>query len=133
MTEKLLTIGQVADRAGVQTSAIRYYERIGVLPQAERESGQRRYTEDTVDRLGFIDVAQQAGFSLPEIRLLLEGSASGDAGDRLQALAREKLPEVEALIARATAMRNWLEVATRCDCSTLDACALFADPVLGSE
>jgi MerR family redox-sensitive transcriptional activator SoxR len=114
MTERL-TIGQVAKRAGVRTSAIRYYEREGILPEAEREYGQRRYNEETVDRLRFISVAQQAGFSLPEIRSLLEGSANGNAAEQLRALAEEKLPEVEALIARATAMRNWLEMARGCD------------------
>jgi MerR family redox-sensitive transcriptional activator SoxR len=133
MKEATMTIGEVAARAGVRASAIRYYERVGVLPPAERESGRRRYTVETVDRLGFIDVAQQAGFSLPEIRELLQESPDGDAAARLQALARAKLPEVEALIARATAMRNWLELATDCDCSTLDACALFTDPALRGE
>jgi len=92
---------------------------------AERVGGQRRYDEDTVERLGFVDVAQQAGFSLDEIRDLLEGSEKGDVSPRLQSLARRKLPEVERLIMRANAMKQWLEVATECGCSTLDVCGLF--------
>jgi MerR family redox-sensitive transcriptional activator SoxR len=126
MTEATLSIGEVAERAGVNVSAIRYYERNGLLPEPERESGQRRYTAETIRRLGTIDVAKRAGFSLAEVRTLL---ASADAGspahEQLRALAERKLPEVEALIARAEAMRGWLSAATACGCESLDACALF--------
>lgn len=55
----VLTIGEVAREAGVNTSAIRYYERVGVLPAPDRVSGQRRYTPETVRRLGVIDVANR--------------------------------------------------------------------------
>jgi DNA-binding transcriptional MerR regulator len=72
-----LTIGQVAHRAGLKTSAIRYYESVGLLPEARRESGQRRYGDDTLRRLQVIDVAKRAGFSLDEARVLL---ATGDGG-----------------------------------------------------
>jgi len=128
MPDQLLTIGEVARRAGIRTSAIRYYESRGVLPVAERVGGQRRYAEDIVERLGFVDVAQQAGFSLDEIRDLLEGSENREVSARLQALARRKLPEVERLIMRANAMKQWLEVATECGCSTLEVCGLFQRP-----
>ena len=122
-----LTIGQVADRAGVNSSAIRYYESVGVLPEPERVSGQRRYGEDTVDRLGLIAAAQEAGFTLDEITDLLRSSDEGHASDQMRELARRKLPDVEALIDRAQRMKRWLEVASDCGCSTLEACALFAD------
>jgi MerR family redox-sensitive transcriptional activator SoxR len=120
----MLSIGQVASEAGVRTSSIRYYESVGVLPEPERQGGQRRYGPDAVQRLKVIDVAQQAGFSLSEIRELLE-SSEGEVSERLKALAQRKLPEVEELIARAQAMKAWLETATGCNCSTLDVCALF--------
>jgi MerR family transcriptional regulator, redox-sensitive transcriptional activator SoxR len=122
-----LTIGQVADRAGVNSSAIRYYESVGLLPKPERVSGQRRYGEDTVDRLGLIAAAQEAGFTLDEIADLLRSSDEGHASDQMRDLARRKLPDVEALIDRAQRMKRWLEVASDCGCSTLEACALFAD------
>src|SRR4029078_2982265 len=67
MDEPLLTIGQIAERAGVNTSRIRFYERAGVLPVPERVSGQRRYREEVVHRLSIIDVAQRAGLTLGEI------------------------------------------------------------------
>ena len=122
-----LTIGEVARRAGLRTSAIRYYESIGVLPEPVREGGQRRYTDETVRRLRVIDVAKRAGFTLDQARVLLAAGESGSpAFERLRELAEHKLPEVDALIERAHAMRAWLQAATTCDCATLDVCALFS-------
>jgi MerR family redox-sensitive transcriptional activator SoxR len=124
--EVTLTIGQLARRAGLNTSAIRYYESVGLLPAARRESGQRRYGDDTLRRLQVIDVAKRAGFSLDEARVLL---ATGDGGPpahaQLRELAERKLPEVDELIARAQAVRAWLLTARGCECETLDACGLF--------
>jgi MerR family redox-sensitive transcriptional activator SoxR len=118
----------VAERAGVRPSSIRYYESIGLLPEPERSSGQRRYTSDVVARLAAIAVAQQAGFSLQEIAALLDESQRSRPSERLQMLARRKLDEVDALIARAEAMRGWLEAASRCECPSFDDCALFEAP-----
>jgi MerR family redox-sensitive transcriptional activator SoxR len=126
-SESSLSIGQIAARAGIRSSSIRYYESVGVLPEPERVSGQRRYTADVLDRLGFIDVAQQAGFSLEEIRELLESSEHAHASERLQALAQRKLSDIEALISRAEAMKGWLQAAGYCHCQTLEICALFSD------
>jgi MerR family transcriptional regulator, redox-sensitive transcriptional activator SoxR len=122
-----LTIGELAANAGLKTSAIRFYERQRLLPEPERELGHRRYNTDTARRLEVIGIAKRAGFSLDEIRLLLDSSDAGrPAHEQLAALAERKLPHVEALIARAEAMRDWLEVARGCGCSSLDLCALFA-------
>ena len=130
MEQSRLTIGELARQAGLKTSAIRYYESVGLLPEPARESGQRRYGGDTLRRLQVIDVAKRAGFSLEEARVLL---ATGDGGPpahaRLRELADRKLPEVDELIARAQAIRAWLLTARGCTCETLDVCALFeADP-----
>lgn len=124
--EATLTIGEVARRAGLKTSAIRYYESVGVLPTPERQSGQRRYSEQTVRRLHVIEVAKRAGFSLDEARLLLSTADDGSpAFAAIRELAARKLPEVDALISRAVAMRAWLQTATACNCTTLDSCALL--------
>lgn len=130
-TESLLTIGQVADRAGLNTSHIRFYERIGVLPEPERIAGQRRYREEVLHRLSIIDIAQRAGLSLEEIAPLTgPGNRSADASAHIRRLADEKLPRIEALIARAEAVKHWLEVAQACDCESVDVCGLFVDPTL---
>ena len=101
-----LTIGEVARRAGVATSSIRYYERIGLLPEPDRSGGQRRYDADVLGKLGFIGVAQNAGFKLREIKQLLDGSNS--LGEPMRSLSREKLGEVEALLERTKVMRRSL-------------------------
>jgi len=127
--ESQMTIGQVADRAGVRASAIRYYEDIGVLPEPDRVAGQRRYSVDVLRRLAIVDLAQRAGFTLAEVRELLgETSAGGAAYETVRALAERKLPAVEALIEHAEAVKRWLEAARACECATLDVCALFDDP-----
>jgi MerR family transcriptional regulator, redox-sensitive transcriptional activator SoxR len=107
-----------------------YYEANGVLPEPARESGQRRYGPDAVRRLEVLDVAKRAGFSLAEATVLLQAAEAGTpAFESLRELAERKLPEVEALITRAEAMRSWLLTATDCSCTSLDVCALF-DPVV---
>jgi MerR family transcriptional regulator, redox-sensitive transcriptional activator SoxR len=126
VAEPTLTIGQVAARAGVNTSAIRYYERAGVLRPPERRRGQRRYTEEAVRHLGVIDIAKRAGFTLDDARALLSaGKDGGPAHQQIRDLAQRKLPEVEALITRAEAMKRWLTTASGCNCETLDVCGLF--------
>jgi MerR family redox-sensitive transcriptional activator SoxR len=95
------------------------------------EGGQRRYGKDAIRRLKVLAVAKRAGFSLDEARLLLRSADAGTpAFEALRDLAERRLPDVEALIERAQAMRTWLLTATDCSCTTLDACALF-DPAPG--
>jgi MerR family transcriptional regulator, redox-sensitive transcriptional activator SoxR len=124
-----LTIGEVARKAGVATSSIRYYESIGLLPQPERLHGQRRYRTDVLGRLAFIGVAQSAGFKLAEIKQLTEGIDERDGmAERMRSLSSRKLDEVNALLERTKAMKGWLEVAKECGCETPAECALFPAP-----
>lgn len=124
-----LTIGEVARRAGVATSSIRYYESIGLLPEPDRLHGQRRYDHDVLGKLAFVGVAQSAGFKLEEIQALMQSVDGADGmGDQIRALSRRKLGEVEEMLVRAQAMKGWLEVANTCDCETPAECSLFAAP-----
>jgi MerR family redox-sensitive transcriptional activator SoxR len=124
-----LSIGEVARRSGLATSAIRFYERNGVLPQPARSGTQRVYDDSVIERLAIVGVAKQAGFTLDEVRELLDAVDRGDpAHDQLRDLAQRKLPEVDALIARAEAMRRWLLTAGDCGCATLAECGLFHEP-----
>jgi MerR family transcriptional regulator, redox-sensitive transcriptional activator SoxR len=124
-----LTIGEVARRAGVATSTIRYYERIGLLSEPDRLGGQRRYEVDVLGKLGFIGVAQTAGFKLREIKELISGvDGVTGMGEQMRTLSSQKLAEVEALLERTKAMKGWLQVAQECGCATPAECALFPAP-----
>lgn len=122
-----LTIGEVAESVGVNASAVRYYESVGVMPTPDRVSGKRRYDADAIDRLRTIQAAQQAGFSLDEIKQLLRGAEDGHAAEELRQLAERKLPDIKALLERTEAMKRWLELAAECQCGSLDVCKLFGD------
>ena len=124
MNEPTLTIGEVAQRAGLRTSAIRYYEEIGVLPQPERVyGGHRRYSARVFQQLAFIQLAQQASFSMAEIQTLVSGfDENAPLGVRWRSLAEQKLAELEELIARAQGMKRILESGIRCQCLNLDEC-----------
>jgi MerR family transcriptional regulator, redox-sensitive transcriptional activator SoxR len=121
MTE--LTISEVARRAGIRASAIRYYESIGLLPLPQRVSGQRRYQADVLRRLAFIQVAQAVGFHVAEMQTLLH-ELDGDAplSARWQNLAQQKLAEVDTLIQRAQSMKQMLEQGLHCHCADLEEC-----------
>jgi MerR family redox-sensitive transcriptional activator SoxR len=123
--EATLTIGKLAAAVGVNASAVRYYERRGLMPEPERLSGQRRYRSNAIAQLRTIRAAQQAGLSLDEVAQLLRGADDGQSAETLRALAERKLPGVEALIDRAEAMKRWLELAAECRCGSLDVCDLF--------
>jgi MerR family redox-sensitive transcriptional activator SoxR len=118
-----MSIGEVARRAGLQASAIRYYEKIGLLPKTQRISGQRRYETNVLNYLAVIDVARQAGFRMDEMRQLFHGFGRGiPAFHRWQVLARRKITEMDELIARAKKMKRLLQKADRCKCFDLEDC-----------
>jgi MerR family transcriptional regulator, redox-sensitive transcriptional activator SoxR len=118
-----MKIGMVAKRAGVNASAIRYYERVGLLDQAHRVGGQRRYSDDAVYRVLLIRFAARMGFTLPEISLFLGGLRDDvPVGPRWRRLTRRKLEEVERSIVRALKLRTLLEHLLVCRCASLRMC-----------
>ena len=118
------TISQVAQQIGIQASAIRYYEQIGLLPPAERRSGQRRYDSTVLYRLAIILRARQLGFSLTEIRQLFFGFRNSTrASERWRMLSQRKLAELDQLMDGIKSMRALLKkLTTKCRCTTLDEC-----------
>ena len=130
-----MSIGEVARRAGIRPSALRYYEGVGVLPAPERENGRRRYDgevlREVLDRMAVVRVAQQAGFTISEIRTLLNGfSEETPPSERWRLLAEEKLPEVETLVKRALGMKALLERGLRCECLRLEDCDVIGGEIL---
>jgi MerR family redox-sensitive transcriptional activator SoxR len=105
-----LTIGEVAQRAGVATSTVRFYERRGLLPADARRSGQRRYRPETLRRLVFIGMLQDAGLSLDDIAGVLDAEQAAD----WKAIARHRLAVLDAEIARLQMARGYLEGALLC-------------------
>lgn len=103
-----LSIGEVAKRSGVRTSAIRYYEKIGLLPKALRVNGRRRYDEIALERLAIIRFAKRVGFGIADMGVLLNGAPGRPQPERWRMLAHEKMVDLDRLIAEATAVRQML-------------------------
>jgi MerR family transcriptional regulator, redox-sensitive transcriptional activator SoxR len=120
-----LTIGEVAQRAGIRPSALRYYESIGLLPAPKRVSGWRRYDESILPWVALIQLAQKAGFTMSEIQTLFHGfTPDTPPAARWRTLAATKLDELDALIERAQQMKHFLASGLRCDCLRLEDCVV---------
>ena len=119
----LLAIGELARRAGMATSALRYYERIGLLPPAERVGGKRHFPPSSAERLALVRLYQEAGFTLEEIRRLLAAGSRRPAS--WTALAEGKIAELDARIAEAQRARTLLEHALGCPHRDLLTCPRF--------
>jgi MerR family transcriptional regulator, redox-sensitive transcriptional activator SoxR len=118
-----MNIGELARKAGMQSSAIRYYESIGLMPRPPRASGWRRYNAAAVDRLQVIKAARDVGFTIGEIAMLLNGFPQGTApSERWRRLAQTKLPEIEELISRAQALKGLLQHGLDCSCGDIHIC-----------
>jgi MerR family transcriptional regulator, redox-sensitive transcriptional activator SoxR len=118
-----ITIGEVARRTGLRASAIRYYEKIGLLPKTQRVRGQRRYEPGVLNYLAVIDVAKRAGFRVDEMRQLFHGFGKGiPAFHRWQVLAQRKITEMDDLIASAKKIKCLLQKADHCKCLDLEDC-----------
>lgn len=116
-----LSIGQVAQQSGVASTTIRYYEQIGLLAQTERLNGRRCYSNAILERLHAIQTAQQLGFSLSQIRTLLQNE-NQPLPQRWQELAYQKIDELEALIQQAQHMQERLRKGLQCSCEDLSEC-----------
>ena len=118
-----LKIGEVAEKVGLRTSAIRFYESVGLLPKPPRRNGRRRYDPSILDRLQVIHAAREVGISIEEIRALLDGFPKGDPpSKRWQKLAKRKLPDLEATIQRTMALKYLIEAGIECDCDDIALC-----------
>lgn len=121
-----MTITQVARDAGVRPSTVRYYESIGLLPEPRRVSGRRRYDPDILQRLALIHTAQQAGFTLAEVRVLVgEVLANEASAVQWQDLLQRKLHEVNALLVNVQNMKLLLEDIMDCDGDHLAECIVW--------
>lgn len=111
-----MTIGELARRAGIATTTLRYYERRGLITAAEHAGGGGRYRAEALDRLHVVALLQQAGFSLAEIVALLD-----DGGD-WPAHARRKRAELERRIDGLAKAHELIDAALACGCADLEGC-----------
>ena len=121
-SRRTFSVGEVAARAGVATSALRFYEANGLITSERTEAGHRRYHADVMRRVGFIKVAQRVGLSLDEIRPALDSLPSGRTPNRREwaKLASSWQPLLDERIAMLEAMKDKLDGCIGCGCLSLD-------------
>jgi MerR family redox-sensitive transcriptional activator SoxR len=118
-----MKIGELASRTGVNASAIRYYEKISLVPAPYRASGQRRYTDEAIYRVLLIRFAREMDFSLEEIKIFLSGlTDKAPVGKRWKRLAHSKIKVVDETVARARRLKSLLEHLLHCRCASLREC-----------
>jgi MerR family transcriptional regulator, redox-sensitive transcriptional activator SoxR len=118
-----MKIGELAARADLAPSAIRYYEKVGLLASAERINGQRRYSSDALDRVLLIRVAGEMDFTLSEIKLFLNGfQKSTPVSARWRKLTSRKIAELQQRLASTRRLLNYLERLEHCRCVELHQC-----------
>jgi len=118
-----MKIGELASRASLNSSAIRYYEKSGLLTAPYRIGGQRVYSNDALHRLLLIRFASEMDFSLTEIKLFLSGlQDQAPVGQRWKKLACEKIKEVDETIQRSRRLKSLLQHLLQCHCASLQVC-----------
>jgi MerR family redox-sensitive transcriptional activator SoxR len=118
-----MKIGELAARAGLNASALRYYEKMGLLAPPQRTGGQRRYPSDALDRVLFIRFAGEMGFTLGEIKLFLHGLRdNAPVGPRWKKLAGRKITEINETIQRSLRLKSLLQHLLQCRCVSLQIC-----------
>ncbi|MFE7612678.1 MerR family transcriptional regulator [Streptomyces celluloflavus] len=128
-----LGIGDLARRVGMRSSALRYYESIGLLPPARRVAGRRVYPVGAVRRIALIKMAQRARFTLAEIRQLLDTTADRGATRQWRALAERKLPELDRFLQETQALRDAVADCLACGCMNFDSCQLLSSSPAGDD
>jgi MerR family redox-sensitive transcriptional activator SoxR len=122
----LLTVGEVADRSGFAPSALRYYEREGLLSASRTSGGQRRYERHVLRRLAFIRAARNIGLSLDEVRAALEQLPGGRTPNKADwaALSKGWRTRLNEQISALSALRDGLDACIGCGCLSLKRCAI---------
>jgi MerR family transcriptional regulator, redox-sensitive transcriptional activator SoxR len=118
-----MQISDVARVFGLRTSAIRYYEQIGILPSPKRKNGQRRYNNSVLFRLAVVQRARETGFTLAEIRELFFGFPPGTRPPkRWHQLSQRKIAELRERMQRLQLMEKLLKRVEDCRCHALEEC-----------
>jgi DNA-binding transcriptional MerR regulator len=127
MDDRHLTIGELARRTGVATSALRYYEELGLLPAPVRVSGQRRYPTSAVGLVGTILLLRDVGFSLREAKAVL--ASRTQAAESWRSLTQRKLANLDEQIAKAQTAKEALTHGLHCPHDDVTTCPKFTNLV----
>ncbi|MFD0854666.1 MerR family transcriptional regulator [Actinomadura adrarensis] len=114
MADEQLTIGELAAATGVATSALRYWEELGLLAAPARASGQRRYRPSAVERVGLILVLRDVGYTLSEVKAFIAAGSGNEDEDAWRRLAQRKVAELDERIAQAQAARTAIAHSLAC-------------------
>ncbi len=122
-----LSIGDIAARTGLAVSAIRYYEEQGLIAPWRNAAGRRRFQRADIRRLSFVMVAQQFGFTLPQIRIELDRLPRHRAPTKADwtRISQTFRTELDTRIARLERLRDTLDGCIGCGCLSLESCALY--------
>ena len=122
-----LTIGQVADRTGLATSAIRYYEDMGLVFPFRNDAGQRRFASADIRRLSFVMISQSLGFTISDIREALAPLPADRAPTKAHWTKISKTfgKELDDRIAKMQRLREKLDGCIGCGCLSLKTCSLY--------
>ncbi|MGJ3509849.1 redox-sensitive transcriptional activator SoxR [Enemella sp. A6] len=126
-TAEELTIGEVAERAGLATSAIRHYESLGLLTSTRNDSGHRRFNRSVLRRIAVIQAAQHVGLSLAEIRRAFAKFPADHAPTKQDwvRLSKTWRPLLDARIRELEQVRDGLSMCIGCGCLTMRQCAIY--------
>ncbi|WP_370232148.1 redox-sensitive transcriptional activator SoxR [Cognatishimia sp.] len=127
MGNRGLTIGEIAGRTGLATSAIRYYEDEGLVHPFRTETGQRRFDRADIRRLSFVMIAQNLGFSIAQIREVLHGLPEGRTPSKADwaRISKRFRKDLDQRIAQMEVLREKLDGCIGCGCLSMKACALY--------
>ena len=122
-----LTIGEVATRSGVAPSALRFYERVGLIVSTRTDGNQRRYDRAVLRRIAFVQAGRAAGVTLAEIRSALDGLPTRRTPSRKdwERLSNRWRDDLDARIETLQALRNRLTTCIGCGCLSIDQCDLL--------
>ena len=122
----LLTVGEVAQRSGFAPSALRYYERVGLIGSSRTSGGQRRYQRSILRRLAFVRAARNIGLSLDEVAAALATLPDGRTPTKADwaRLSRSWRSRLDEQIAGLVALRDGLDSCIGCGCLSLRRCAI---------
>ena len=125
MRDHTLSITEVAEASGLKSSALRYYEKAGLIEPETRVGGRRHYSPSVLQRLAVIALLQEVGFTIAEIAQVMARRTRH--GGKWRSLASKKLDEIDDHLARVGQARDLLVAALDCGCSDLDSCDLIQE------